>query len=337
MYRGRASRVFAFLILCSVLSLGSLWAVRFVQARGKPTVDASGTDENGNALAVRVAPQGSNLPTAPLPAGARERSVQLERMLPATKPSQPAAGPLRVLLVGNSYTMHHSLHQMLVRVANGVDGGPKLEADAVARGGYSLRNHLRTGPALQRIRAGHYTHVVLQGHSLSAVDHPNEFAEDAERFKQAIDSAAGRTVFYATWARSPEVSLYRTHKQVHSFEEMSTRVSTTYFQVSNKLGAALAPVGSAFERALMTHPKLSLWGSDGSHPSLAGSYMAACVLYGAISGRDPSTTSYVPRGLVEADAQLVREVARDIAAENARSNKLPVTGAASAASVHGPT
>jgi hypothetical protein len=333
MYRACASRAFAPLLLCAALSLGSLWAVRFVQARGKPVVDGSGVDDTANALA--IAPQSGSLPAAPLPAAARERSVQLERMLPSPKPSQPGTGPLRVLMVGNSYTMHHSLHQMLERVANGVDGGPKLTADAVARGGYSLRNHLRTGPALQRIRAGHYTHVVLQGHSLSAVDHPNEFAEDAERFKQAIDSAEGHTVFYATWARSPEVSLYRTHKQVHSFEDMSTRVSSVYFQLSSRLNAALAPVGSAFERALVTHPKLPLWGSDGSHPSLAGSYMAACVLYGAITGRDPSTTSYVPNGLKDADAQLVREVA--VESLGARSHALPLTGAASAASVHGPT
>lgn len=333
MYRGRASRALAFLTLCAVLTLGSLWAVRFVQARGKPVTDATGADDNAATVALR-APVSSGLPAAPLPVGARDRSAQLESMLPTPVPVQPVVGPLRVLLVGNSYTMHHSLHQMLERVANGVDGGPKLTADAVARGGYSLRLHLRTGPALARIRAGHYTHVVLQGHSMSAVDHPTEFAEDAERFKQAIDSVAGHTVFYATWARSPEVSLYRTHKQVHSFEDMSTRVSSVYFQVSTRLGAALAPVGSAFERALLTHPKLGLWGADGSHPSLAGSYMAACVLYGAITGRDPSTTTYVPRGLEEADAQLVREVAME--SLSARS-KLPVTGAASAASVHGPT
>jgi hypothetical protein len=191
------------------------------------------------------------------------------------------------------------------------------------------------GPALQRIRAGHYTHVVLQGRSVSTVDHPSEFAEDAERFKQAIDLAAGHTVFYATWARSPEVSLYRTHKQVHSFGDMSTRVSSAYFQVSSRLGAALAPVGSAFERALLTHPKLGLWGSDGSHPSLAGSYMAACVLYGAITGQDPSTTTYVPNGLKDADAQMVREVALE--SLGVRGHAFPASGAASAASVHGPT
>jgi hypothetical protein len=240
---------------------------------------------------------------------------------------------LRVLMVGNSYTMHHTLNAMLQRVAAGVDGGPHFAVDMVAHGGYSLRNHLRTGPALQRIRTGHYTHVVLQGHSLSTVDHLEEFEADAERFKQAIDAAASRTVFYATWARSPEVSLYRHHKLVHSFSEMSERVGSAYFEVSTKLGAGLAPVGRAFERSLIQFPRLTLWGSDGSHPSLAGSYMAACVIYGAITGTDPGATSYVPEGMSESDAAMVRTVAAQ-SLEAANSARALV--GAQAASTHGP-
>jgi hypothetical protein len=233
---------------------------------------------------------------------------------------------LRVLLVGNSYTMHHSLHVLLQRVAAAVAGGPQLIVDAVARGGFSLRNHLRKGEALQRIRARRYTHVVLQGHSLSALDHPDELGVDAERFKQAIDAAEGRTVLYATWARSPEVSLYRTHRLVHSFSDMSTRVSSVYSDLSTRLGAGLAPVGAAFERSLVEHPRLTLWGVDGSHPSLAGSYMAACVLYGAITGVNPSQTSYVPPGLRDSDAEWVRSVA----AESLAASKLAAAAAAAA-------
>ena len=335
MFRARASRALGLTVLCAALSLGSLWAVRFVQARGKPTADGADTNATAETASSPVAlskPQAAS--TLPQSAPIASEQPTSERVLPVPQPGEPAQ-PLRVLLVGNSYTMHHSLHQMLERVAKGVEGGPVLTADAVAHGGYSLRNHLRTGLALQRIRAGHYTHVVLQGHSLSAVDHPGELAQDAERFKQVIDAAAGRTVFYATWARSPEVSLYRTHKQVHSFEQMSTRVSSTYFELSTKLGAALAPVGSAFERALVTHPKLSLWGSDGSHPSLAGSYMAACVLYGAITGRDPSSTRFVPKGLQEDDARLVREVALE--SLGAHGGSRAEVEAAATAAVPGPT
>jgi hypothetical protein len=219
---------------------------------------------------------------------------------------------LHVLMVGNSYTFHHSLHILLQRVAEGVAGGPRLLVDTEARGGYSLRSHLRNGQALARIRSGRYSHVVLQGHSMSALDHPDQLAADAERFKQAVDATTGHTVFYATWARSPEARLYRTHKLVHSFEEMTERVDATYTDISQRLRAALAPVGRAFERALIQNPKLALWDSDGSHPTVAGSFMAACVLYGAITGADPRASTTVPEGLTANQAALLRGVAAEI-------------------------
>jgi len=300
-------------LVVALLTVEALVAVRFTHARSKPIVEAklpASAEQSASAATELLLPTAAAATSSSEPEiGAVSTDAQDTREARESQDSQDAPSMLRVLLVGNSYTMHHSLHLLLQRVAAAVEGGPQLVVDAVARGGFSLRNHLRKGEALQRIRARHYTHVVLQGHSLSALDHPEELVADAERFKQAIDAVAGRTVLYATWARSPEVSLYRTHRLVHSFSDMSTRVSSVYFDLSTRIGAGLAPVGSAFERSLVAHPRLTLWGVDGSHPSLAGSYMAACVLYGAITGLNPSQTTYVPPGLRPADAEWVRSVA----------------------------
>lgn len=327
MFSSRALRV----LTVVVFPLGTLLGGHFAHARGKPeaesqsalptsdaTSDANGRDNDG------TLPSGKDASTREGRDGRDSRDARDKDNDRATKDSDSdsESKTIRVLLVGNSYTMHHSLHVMLQKVSSHVEGGPRMTVDAVAHGGYSLSNHLAKGQALSRIKAGHYTHVVLQGHSMSAVDHPDKLIADAKRFKQLIDAAAGRTVFYATWARSPEVRLYRTHKSVRSFAQMSMLVSSTYFELSSLLRAGLAPVGSAFERALVEHPKLTLWGSDGSHPSVAGSYMAACVLYGAITGLDPSRTSYIPNSMKAEDAELVRGVAaRSLAASrNAQTN-----------------
>jgi hypothetical protein len=328
MFSSRALRV----LTVVAIPLGSLLGGHFVHARGKPEAEVQTALPSSSDLDGSGADLGQNEPV-PLPSNSAkdgQGSTRDSRDSRDSKDSGDAAKTdhaakdsdadsesktIRVLLVGNSYTMHHSLHVMLQRLASHVEGGPRMIVDAVAHGGYSLSNHLQKGQALTRIRAGHYTHVVLQGHSMSAVDHPDKLIADAKRFKQAIDAAASQTVFYATWARSPEVRLYRTHKSVRSFAQMSMLVSSTYFELSSLLRAGLAPVGSAFERALVEHPRLTLWGSDGSHPSLAGSYMAACVLYGAITGVDPGRTSYIPNGMKQEDAELVRGVAaRSLAA-----------------------
>lgn len=216
--------------------------------------------------------------------------------------------PLRVLMVGNSYTKFNLLHLLLSRIADGASG-PRIHVDVEARAGYSLRMHLKSRTALIKIKNGHYSHVVLQGHSLSAVDHPDELAEDAERFNTVIAASGARTVLYETWARKPNTSLYRKHALVRTFNDMVGRIDTAYSGIARKLHVELAPIGGAFVRAWRTDPAVPLWGADGSHPTLAGSYMAACVLYGAITGRDPRESSYVPFPLDGQFAANIRAVA----------------------------
>jgi|GEM_PF-5322688 len=342
MFSSRALRV----LTVVVIPLGSLLGGHFVHARGKPDAEAQTApidSESDSRSDSGASSSSSSREGREGRSGSRERDSK-DRDSDDSKSDRAAKDSdadndkaVRVLLVGNSYTMHHSLHTMLQKLSAQVEGGPRMTVDAVAHGGYSLSNHLRTGQALTRIRAGHYTHVVLQGHSMSAVDHPDKLIADAKRFKQAIDASSGQTVFYATWARSPEVRLYRTHKSVRSFAQMSMLVSSTYFELSSLLRAGLAPVGSAFERALVEHPRLGLWGSDGSHPSVAGSYMAACVLYGAITGLDPSTTRYVPNSMKPEDAELVRGVAARSLAAARNALATPNTEVTTAGPFLGPT
>jgi len=60
----------------------------------------------------------------------------------------------------------------------------------------------------------------------------------------------------------------------------------------------VAPVGIAWAEVRRERPSIELFFSDGSHPSAAGSYLAACTLYAALFNRSPvglpGTISGVP-------------------------------------------
>ena len=59
-----------------------------------------------------------------------------------------------------------------------------------------------------------------------------------------------------------------------------------------------------------THATRRLLDSDGEHPSLAGSYLQAVVVYGTVTNSDPrALCTWVPKGLDDAHAALLREVA----------------------------
>jgi hypothetical protein len=314
MLGSRHVRVLQIFALCCVVGALSVAGQHRVHARPKP---GTGAVEASIGMGPAPTPPIGSIddaePNAGDPAALEPAGLEMQSTVAPAAAASARDGTVeyRVLLIGNSYTLHNTLRQLLSRLSAAVEGGPHLVVDVEARGGYSLRNHLRTGLAMQRIRSGHYTHVVLQGHSMSAIDHPDELSVDAERFKLAIDAVSSRTIFYATWARSPEVKLYKTNKVVHSFAEMSDRVSMTYAGLSTRLNAGLAPVGRAFERALVEQPHVALWGSDGSHPTLAGSYMAACVLYDAITGVDPERSTFIPLGLDPSTAVVLRAIAAE--------------------------
>ena len=74
----------------------------------------------------------------------------------------------------------------------------------------------------------------------------------------------------------------------------------------------MAPVGLAWQQVRREHPEIGLWDPDGSHPSRAGTYLAACVLYATLFGESPeglSFTGHVPGGEARA---LQRTAARTV-------------------------
>ena len=60
-----------------------------------------------------------------------------------------------------------------------------------------------------------------------------------------------------------------------------------YIHAAKKTGAIVAPVGLAWQQVRQQSPPIDLYYQDGSHPSRADSYLAACVMYAAIFHQSP--------------------------------------------------
>jgi hypothetical protein len=188
-----------------------------------------------------------------------------------------------------------------------------LLVDAVTHSGYTLRMHWQKGLARERIARGSYHFVVLQDHSLRPIDRAAEFDDYGQRFARAAVSAGAAPVLYQTWAPGPRSHFYRARaKRGHDpidADHVTTRLEHAYGELARREAAHLAPVGRAFARAVQAHRDVELYGADGTHPSWAGSYLAACVLYGTLTGKDPRDATYVPWELKGTPAPLLREVA----------------------------
>lgn len=97
-----------------------------------------------------------------------------------------------------------------------------------------------------------------------------------------------------------------------TFKEESKKLHKSFVNVARDIpGVRVCPVGDAvadvFERG--GAEAASLLYNDYCHPSLRASYLAACMEYGMITGRDPKSVTYVPEGLDAAVAKEMRELA----------------------------
>jgi hypothetical protein len=180
--------------------------------------------------------------------------------------------PQRILFIGNSFTARNNLPDLIAQLA--AAHGTSIEQHMISAGGASLRRHWNAGEALKAIESGQYSHVVLQEQSTLPAKNPKRMHESVRLFDEAIKPAGAKTVLYMTWARL-------------NAPESQQAISDAYLSIGRELGAMVVPVGLAWQRFLREHETPALHDQDQSHPSLAGSYLAACVFYAVLYRASP--------------------------------------------------
>ena len=93
--------------------------------------------------------------------------------------------------------------------------------------------------------------------------------------------------------------------------DMFRRTEDMMLSVGNEVGALIIPVGLAYQEAYRQRPDIKLqMDYDGSHPTLAGQYLAAGVVYGSLYGKSPVGNPYDYFGALDKDTKaFVQEVA----------------------------
>jgi hypothetical protein len=95
---------------------------------------------------------------------------------------------------------------------------------------------------------------------------------------------------------------------------MQDTLATEYAKVAaaGPSGTLLAKVGDGWRSALATQPGIVMHQPDGSHPTVAGTLLAAYVLYITLTGHDVPAASAVPAGVTPADAAALHAIALSV-------------------------
>ncbi len=232
---------------------------------------------------------------------------------PATAQS-PVHRPLKVLFLGNSYTYVNSMPQVTAAIASAM--GDSLIYDSNTIGGYTLQQHAHDATSLSKIGQGDLDYVVLQEQSQwpsFPIDQVDTGMFPYAHFLDSLNQAyhpCGRTMFYMTWGRKNGDDLNcPTWPPVCTYEGMDSMLRLRYMMMADSNNAVVSPAGAVWHYIRQQYPAIELYQADESHPTLEGTYAAACAFYTAFFRRDPETIPY-DYTLSAADAANIRHAAK---------------------------
>ena len=121
------------------------------------------------------------------------------------------------------------------------------------------------------------------------------FFEHAKKNSDLVRKNGARPAFFMSWAYADK-------------PEMTEQLAAEYTNAGRANKAEVVPAGLAFAASIKARPDLNLYVPDKRHPSLAGTYLAACTVLASIYKTNPEGNAYTA-GLDAATAKHLQSVA----------------------------
>ncbi len=213
--------------------------------------------------------------------------------------------PSQILFIGNSYTYVNDLPGMVEAMASQV--GVHLDVSSVVAGGVSLEDHWNDGTARSRLEAHRWDVVILQQGPSSLPESRVNLLEYAGRFGPIIRSAGARAAFYSVWPEKARLFAYEAARE-------------SYTAAADSLHGMLFPASEAWLAAWRRDSTLELYGPDGLHPTVMGTYLVALGMVSQLTGKPatdlPSTVEVVgPSGYTFSPPPGIARLLQEAAAE----------------------
>ena len=218
-----------------------------------------------------------------------------------------------VLFVGNSYTYVNDLPNLVKQIA--LSFGDTLLYESSTPGGSSFSAHSTNTQTLSKINQQQWDYVVLQAQSQEPSLSPGYVNANvlpaAQILIDAIESNSLciEPLFFMTWGRKfGDASNCVPYPPVCTYLGMQERLRTRYLDMAFTDNASCSPVGMAWKKSIAQNPSLELYSPDESHPSIYGSYLAACTFYATIFKKSAVGSTYWPNAIDSATAYSLQQI-----------------------------
>ena len=229
------------------------------------------------------------------------------------KKEEPEVKEISILFIGNSYTYYNDMPNMIFKKMAEA-AGYETKIKYITKGGHKLSQFAdltyEYGEKVEAALTGStkYDFVILQEQSVRpATEDAPDFYGAVRNLSARIRKTGATPVLYATWGRKTGSDTLETYGWTN--EEMTWRLAAAYQAIGNELEIDVAHVGVAFFDVYTNHSDIELYDPDKTHPSYAGSYLAAATLFAKIFNEDPTELTF-KGSLSEEYATILLEAAR---------------------------
>ena len=242
--------------------------------------------------------------------------IQSVTLMPANVtlvPTLPAE--VKILSLNNSLIHYSDQPTMFNDIAAAM--GKNASWTRHTRLGKSLNYHWEEGDGLAEdgtpgakmmVRSDAWTHIILQEQSGLPRTNVESFRASmklwVDYIREYCPNPNAIIIVPMNWAYSGDWT---------NFTAYNNTFLQNYQSVARELGVTLCPVARAYQSAYDKEgeTEINSWFLDDRHPVDKSAYMAACMEYGLIFGEDPTTISYRPSTVAEADAAKMRSYASE--------------------------
>jgi hypothetical protein len=214
-----------------------------------------------------------------------------------------------VLFLGNSRIFVNDLPRMVRDVADSAHSPVRYDVHMRAWGAATLEEHANNDGDREALRQ-RWDMVILQTQSASFYNEASarDFETYGEKLVQAARAAKSPVALIANWTLGP--NFYRGapaeaaawSKAYGETTERKTRA------LAERIGAGVIDLERAFDDAQSALPDIALT-TDGNHPSHAGTFLAALVIYGYLSQADLANISWRPFDMSRETATALKQIA----------------------------
>ena len=219
-----------------------------------------------------------------------------------------------VLFIGNSYTYANNMPQMVSEIA--LSFGDSLTYEMSTPGGATFNMHSANSSTLNKISQQPWDYIVLQAQSQEPSFSPAQVLNDVYPYAQIIidsieaNSLCTEPIFFMTWGRKYGDQINcAAYPPVCTYLDMQERLRQSYLDMTFYHNATCSPVGISWKESIAQDSTLNLFSTDNSHPSIYGSYLAACTFYSTIFKKTSVGSDYIPNGIDTPTAIFLQTIA----------------------------